>query len=120
MWGPLLSTRLLDSYSVWSQTTSIVFVMIVYKDRLIGPSKGKLSLLSQSHLVPFYSKRALQTYLLRREPLFLHTNGLNTSICAYRAGSKHSIRGIPSTKGLSTDAVRSGGDIRLNFLTHDG
>ncbi len=30
-------------------------------------------------------------------------------------------RGIPGLrKGLSTDAVRSGGDIRLNFLIQDG
>ena len=109
MWRPLFGTELLDSYSVWSQTPSIVFVMIAYKDHLSGLSKGKLSLLSQSYLVPFYSKRALQMYLHRWEPLLAEDDqGIRT--LRLRAGSKRSTEGVSCTKGLSTDAVRSGSD----------
>ena len=46
--------------------------MIAYKDCLSCLYTGKLSLLSQSYVVPFYSKRALQMYLQRWEPLLVH------------------------------------------------
>src|SRR5258708_9627785 len=120
MWRPLFGTELLDSYSVRSQTPSIVPVTIAYKDCLNCLCMGKLSLLSQSYVVPFYSKRALQMYLHRQKPLLVYTGVVQQSDNMLRAGSKRSVKAYLTHKGLSTDAVRSGSDIRLNFLIQDG
>ncbi len=75
MWQPLFITGLLDSYSVRSQTPSRVSFVLVYSQHLNYPSTGKLSLLSQSYIVPFFSE-GLAKGLARWEPLELYSLSL--------------------------------------------
>src|SRR5229473_723012 len=69
---PILSCTISFGAATCSLTHSLSSYHCPLSCSLYCLCMGKLSLLSQSYFVPFYSERALQTYLQRREPLLMH------------------------------------------------